>query len=100
MHIFIKSHIKGAKAAKRGPGKYDEKVFRHRGCHFSHKLLSKSVWTFQGFQELEQAVQQTVYDEMKASTQQQDKKVPKLTDRWQWLDPPPERKKWDFVLEN
>lgn len=92
MHILTEYHIKGAKATKRGPGKDDEKVFRHRGCHFSHNLLGKSVWIFQGFQELAQATQQTIYDEMKASTQQQEKKVPKLPERWQWLDPTPERK--------
>ena len=91
-HMLINFLIKGAKATKRGPGEDDEKVFRHRGCHFSHNLLSKSVWIFQDFQEMPKATQQMIYDEMKASVQQQLKKVPKLPNKWEWLDPPTENK--------
>jgi hypothetical protein len=61
-------------------------------CHFNHEKLSKSVWNFTGFKELATSTQQTIYNEMKTSTQQQEKKVPRLPKIWQWLDPQPERK--------
>ena len=81
-HQFI-----GEKASKRGAGKNDERKYRHKSCHFEHDLLSKTIWTFQGFKDLNQETQMMLYEELKTSMRDCCKDMPKLPKEWRFLDP-------------